>query len=122
MKNSKLLLCFLLSCFLSLLMCKTEEMQVATGEVSDIFPTTVKITGYIISAGDGIRKYGHCYAKTPDPTILDTKTEYGVTLGIGIYTSFLQGLEPGTKYYARAYISRNNITVYGKEINFTTAL
>ena len=95
-------------------------MQVATGSVSDVLHTTAKITGYIISAGNGIKQYGHCYSKTPSPTISDDRTEFGVAIGLGAFTSFLQGLEPGTKYYARAYVSRNDYTVYGVEINFTT--
>jgi len=96
-------------------------MKVTTGEASNILSTTAEITGYIISAGEGIKIYGHCYAKTPNPTILDTRTEFSVTIGLGSYTSFLQGLEPGTKYYTKAYLNCNNKTVYGIEINFTTA-
>ena len=32
----------------------------------------------------------------------------------------MQNLEPGTQYYVKSYISRDNITEYGAEINFTT--
>lgn len=97
------------------------DLKVETGEVSDILPTTARITGYILSGGDGIKKYGHCFAKNPDPQISGTKTEFTMTIGSGRYTSFLQNLEPGTQYYVKSYISRDNITEYGAEINFTTA-
>jgi hypothetical protein len=120
MKNNKLIISLLISYFLFPVSCTKQEMLVATGEVKNILPTTVEITGLILSAGDGIKKYGHCYAKTPNPTISDSKTEFTVTIGIGEFTSYLQDLEPGTKYYAKAYLTRDNIIVYGNEINFTT--
>jgi hypothetical protein len=95
-------------------------MLVETGEVSDIFSTSAKIKGEILSAGDFVKQYGHCFAKTPMPTISDSKTEFSAAIGTGSFTSFLQDLDPGTKYYVRAYSNCNNNTVYGKEINFTT--
>lgn len=121
MKNNKLFLYFLLSCFLFLSTCEKGDIQVATGEVSNILPTTAKITGQILSVGRGITNYGHCYDKTPNPTIANARTEFYVAIGVGSYTSFLQGLEPGTKYYIKAYVSRDNKIVYGSEISFTTA-
>ena len=112
---------YLLLYFLSFLPgCEMNDLKVETGEVTDILPTTARITGYILSAGDGIKRYGHCYGKTPDPQISGTKTEFILTIGSGRYTSFLQNLEPGTQYYVKSYISRDNITEYGAEINFTT--
>ena len=108
-------------CFLSFSQgCEMNDLKVETGEVTDILPTTARITGYILSGGDGIKKYGHCYGKIPDPKISGTKTQFTLTIGSGRYTSFLQNLEPGTQYYVKSYISRDNITEYGAEINFTT--
>jgi hypothetical protein len=120
MKNCKLLLCFLVLFFLFQTACKKEIMQVATGNVSDVLSTTAYISGFVYSAGDGIKKYGHCCAKNPNPTILDIKTEFGSAIGLGEFKSFLYGLEPGTKYYARAYINSGNAVLYGGEITFTT--
>ncbi len=121
MKRNKLYLYFLLLFFMFLITCKKENIKVETGEVSGILATTAKITGYIIGTGDGIKYYGHCYSKTPNPTILDSKTEFAMAIGLGVYTSFLQDLEPGVKYYAKAYLLRDNVAIYGNEINFTTA-
>ena len=39
---------------------------------------------------------------------------------IGIFTSNLSGLIPGTKYYARAYATNSVGTAYGNEISFIT--
>ena len=122
MKHNKLILYILLSGFLIMYGCEKEDIQVATGEVSEILPTTAKITGQILSVGRGVTNYGHCYARTPNPTIASTRTEFYVAIGIGTYTSFLQSLEPGTKYYIKAYVSRGDLTVYGSEVSFTTAV
>ena len=121
MKNIILLTFILLSLGLLFPGCEVNDFKVETGEVTDILPTTARITGYILSAGDGIKKYGHCYSKTPDPQISGTKTEFTMTIGTGRYTSFLQNLEPGTQYFVKSYISRDNITEYGAEIHFTTS-
>jgi hypothetical protein len=122
MKNSIPYLHILLSCFLFLSACEEGDIQVETGKVSDILPTTATITGQILSVGRGVTNYGHCYDKSPNPTIAQPRTEFYVAIGVGSYTSFLQGLEPGTKYYVKAYVSRGSLTVYGSEISFTTAL
>lgn len=121
MKNHKTKIYFLLPLLLLLTACEKGEILVETGEVSDILTTTATVTGNILSIGDGIKQYGHCYATTPRPAVSGSKTEYHATIGVGTYTSFLQGLEPGTKYYVRAYGSRDNIAVYGAEISFTTS-
>jgi len=122
MKHNKLILYILLSGFLIMYGCEKGDIQVATGELSEILPTTAKITGQILSVGRGVTNYGHCYSKTPNPTISSSRTEFTIAIGVGSYTSFLQGLEPGTKYYIKAYVSRGDLTVYGSEVSFTTAL
>jgi len=120
MKSEKLSLCFLLIILLLQVSCKREIMQVATGNVSKVLSTTVYISGHLISAGEGIKRYGHCISVNPDPTISDIKTEFYSTIGTGEFTSVLYNLEPGTKYYARGYITSGNDLVYGNEITFTT--
>lgn len=122
MKNKTLFLCFCFSSLFFLSACDEGEIRVATGDVTNILSTTANVTGEILSTGDGIKQYGHCYSKTPDPDVSDTRTEYYVTIGAGRYTSFLQGLEPGTKYYIKAYGSNDSETAYGAEISFTTSI
>ena len=121
MKNYKQIVYLLLVSFLIQITCKKEETGVSTGEVSDILCTTAEVKGYITSFGEGIRVFGHCYSKTPDPTVYDAKTTFGVAIGKGSFTSFLLNLEPGTKYYTRAYVVFNFIAKYSNEISFTTA-
>jgi len=121
MKNSKLIIYLFLAGFQFLTACEKDEIKVATGEATHILTTTAEVKGILLSIGNGIKFYGHCYAKTPGPTTLDPRTEYTGAIGVGEYTSFLQGLEPGTTYYVKAYISRYSTVVYGEEISFTTA-
>ena len=95
-------------------------MLVSTGTVSNILTTTADVSGKILDLGNGATQYGHCYSKTTNPTIADTKIDHS-SPALGDYTSALEGLEAGTKYYVKAYLSRGNNVVYGNEINFTTA-
>jgi len=122
MKNSKKFMFSLISFFIVLSACEKGEILIETGEVSDIFTTTATVTGNILSVGDGIKQYGHCYSTLPNPSFSDSKTEYHATIGTGTFTSYLQGLEPGVKYFVRAYGSLGNYVVYGNEVSFTTSL
>jgi hypothetical protein len=108
-----------MSGLLLLITCKKEEIRVETNSPFYITNTTAQVSGNILN-GAGAKQHGHCYARTPNPIVTGKRTELGVPATSGTFTSFLQGLEPGTKYYVKAYISGENTTVYGLEINFTT--
>lgn len=101
--------------------CKPEkEMAVSTGSVTEITSNSARITGQIIDLGEGIMQHGHCYGITPGVSISDSKTNLGTTTDIGDYSSDLNNLETGVKYYVNAYLSDGEKTVYGKEISFST--
>jgi uncharacterized protein (TIGR02145 family) len=123
MKNNKLILFFLIAGCLFFTTCKKVEkvMSVKTGIVTNILTNTADISGEILDLGDGVTQHGHCYAKTPNTNVNGVKKELGIPSGTGGFTSALEGLEPGTKYYIKAYCSRGKVTVYGSEINFITA-
>lgn len=120
MKNLKYFLYLLSICNLFQMACDKPVMKVLTGEVTDVYSTSARISGKILSDGEGAKYYGHCYSTNPDASIADAKTSSVVTIGIGNYSSFLEGLEPGTEYYARAYMRNDNNVVYGNEVTFTT--
>jgi hypothetical protein len=123
MNTNKLILFIIFSGCLFLTTCKKveKEILVTTGIVTNILTTSADVSGEIIDLGEGVTQHGHCYAKTPNTSVAGSKTEIGIPVGVGGFTSSLTGLEPGTKYYIKAYCSRGKITVYGSEINFTTA-
>ncbi len=83
--------------------------------------TSATVKGELMDVGEGITAYGHCWAKTSSPTTSGFKTEIMGDPPKQIeYTSELKGLAPATKYYVRAYIITNTVTLYGNEVNFTT--
>jgi hypothetical protein len=97
-----------------------KEMMVSTGEVSDILTTSAEASGLVIDLGEGSTQHGHCFAKTPNVTIEDSKTELGVPTSTGGFTERVVNLQAGSKYYIRAYLSNEKETVYGKEKSFST--
>jgi hypothetical protein len=125
MKNNTLKLFFLLFLVLCSVIpstCKKleKEMLVSTGEITNILTNSAEASGQVIDLGDGATQSGHCYAKTPNVNVDGSKTQLGVPAGTVDFTSQLTNLEAGTLYYIKAYLSNGNVTVYGKEISFTT--
>ena len=91
-----------------------------TNTVSNITATTAIIGGTISNdGGSDITGRGICWSTTLNPTILDSKTIDG--RGKGSFISSLIGLNPGEKYYARAYAINSIGVSYGNLITFTTA-
>jgi len=95
-------------------------MSVVTGEVTDITTNSAEVSGSIKVLGEDAIQHGHCYSKTPNPSIDNNRTQNGIPLSIGSYYSQIINLDPNTKYYVRAYMSNYQVAVYGEEINFLT--
>lgn len=93
MKNSKTVIFFLL---LSLMLsgCEKGEILVETGEVSDILTTTATVTGNILSIGDGIKQYGHCFATIPNPVVSGSKRSTMQPLEQGPIQASCRALNP----------------------------
>ncbi|AOW11013.1 beta strand repeat-containing protein [Flavobacterium gilvum] len=94
---------------------------VSTTIASFISQTTAVSGGNVTSeSGASIISRGVCWSNTTaTPTILNSKTVDGT--GLGIFTSSLAGLAPGTTYYVRAYATNSVGTSYGTAISFTTS-
>ncbi len=91
-----------------------------TAEVTAITATGAIASGNITNAGTpAYTVRGFYYATVANPAD-STKTTVAGT-GTGIFTATLSGLQPGTKYYIRAYAVNSNGIVYGNEVIFTTA-
>lgn len=121
MKGVKIILylCLLFLLF-ALTDCTKDELMVSTGIPSKILPTSAEISGSILVGGN-IKQYGHCYSKNHNPTVFDKRTELGIPPALGDYTSLLQGLDPSTTYYVKAYVSDKVSIVYGQEVSLKTA-
>ncbi len=92
---------------------------VTTNLVSNITDISASCGGNIISmGGSSITARGVCWSTSPNPTINDSHTEDGGSTGS--FTSNINGLNPFTTYYVRAYASNSHGTGYGSELSFTT--
>ncbi len=53
-------------------------MLVTTGAVSGISTNSAEASGDVIDLGAGATQHGHCYATTPNVTVIDSTTKLGV--------------------------------------------
>jgi hypothetical protein len=71
------------------------------------------------TGGTTVLDKGIVWSTTANPTIsLTTKKSFGA--GTESFSGTINGLEPSTVYYARAYATNNKGTSYGNEVSFTT--
>jgi hypothetical protein len=82
--------------------------------------TVAAVTGGFISSdgGSAVSARGVCWATTPNPTILNSKTIDGI--GTGLFTSNITGLITKTVYYIRSYATNSTGTSYGNQLVFMT--
>jgi uncharacterized protein (TIGR02145 family) len=90
-------------------------------DATSISDTSAITGGNIISEGGApVTARGVCWSLDEIPTILDAHTVDGI--GAGGYTSFLDSLSPGQKYYYAAYATNAFGTSYSRIDYFTTAV
>lgn len=102
-----------------------KALSVHTLPVTDITDTTATGNGIIIDTGIAtVTQHGHCWDETIFPTTTDSgsglwgKTSNGEGT-LGSFTSSLENLLAGQKYWARAYVTSTEGTVYGASASFT---
>lgn len=82
-----------------------------TMEVTNITVASAVSGGIITDDGGVIATSGVCWSTTPNPTTNNDKS----------YDGLIEGLQPSTKYYVRAFATNSAGTAYGNELNFTTS-
>jgi len=93
--------------------------SISTGNVTNIDITYSIIKAQIISDGkNGIIEKGICWNTTNNPTINNSKL--AIVSDSLTFTVKINGLQPNTTYYARAYATNKKGTGYGNVISFTT--
>ena len=76
--------------------------------------------GAVIRRGEGpVTDRGLCWSTSPNPTLNDPNLSKGS--GLGAYYAKIEGLDPDTTYYVRAYATNRGGTSYGASLRFTTA-
>ena len=95
-------------------------MSITTGDVENI-NYVATATGTIDNIGlFAVLQHGHCWSKiNSQPNIGDSKTQAGTASVAGGFNSQLTGIEVGTNYYIRAYITNEQTTEYGSVATFT---
>lgn len=99
--------------------------EVATGEVSDVTSNTAVVGGSVSNLGNvsRLKAHGHVWNTTGSPTLQNGEsTDLGELNTTTSFSSTLEDLEPGTKYYVKAYATNEKGTAYGSEVTFTTGL
>jgi uncharacterized protein (TIGR02145 family) len=93
---------------------------VTTDSISGITDSAATSGGHVTSQGGAsVTARGVCWSTSPSPTIANDTTSNGT--GTGSFTSSITGLTQSTTYYVRAYATHSGGTVYGNQVNFTTA-
>ena len=90
--------------------------------VTGLTPTSIKTGGEITSEGSGsVVVRGICWSLVKNPTIqnIDSITTDGK--GIGVFSSTISGLKPGTSYFIRSYATNNAGTGYGNQLTALVA-
>ncbi len=106
---------------------KCKKVQLTTPTVStyaqaeEVKQTEFTIKGDIVLTGGSIiLNHGHCWSTSQDPTILDSKTDFGQVSSVGSFSSQAKDLSPNTVYYVRAYATNAQGTAYSEQIAVTT--
>jgi len=102
---------------------KPRLIEVETIEVRDPTSTTATASGEIISLGEGISEYGHCWSTFSNPSyeLNHGKTTFGAAENTGTFTSYLDNLEENTLYYVCAYVvGENEPSRHGEVLEFRT--
>ncbi|NJO89903.1 MAG: hypothetical protein HC831_13865 [Chloroflexia bacterium] len=93
-------------------------MDTTTDDI-EISGTSVIAHGTLLDVGETtIVDHGHCWSRSPGPTIDDSHTDLGEKIEAGEFSSKLFGLIPGQKHYIRSYIYDGTNYIYGGELSF----
>jgi len=125
---------FIFSCFvIGLFACKKDNEnaypvaprpignipEIITFEITDITQNSAIAGGEVTSSGGLIvTSRGVCWSTGTKPTTYDFKVTGGA--GIGAFTCQINGLNPNTTFFVRAYAINKNGTAYGDTVSFTT--
>ena len=95
--------------------------QVTTSPVSGITASSAVCGGNITyDGGADITGRGVCWSTSPDPDLEDSfTTSYTGTVA---FITTMTSLQPGTKYYVRAYVKNSAWTIYGEQLTFNTKI
>ena len=93
---------------------------VTTTAISDITTTSATVGGNVVSdGGENVFDRGICFSTGTMPTISDNCLHMGQ--GTGIFSDVLNGLQPDSTYYVRAFAINSIGVAYGTVVSFIVA-
>lgn len=94
-------------------------ISISTLTISNISDTGATCGGNITyNSGSAVIARGVCWSTSVNPTLINPHSIDGT--GIGVFSSTLSSLLPGTMYFVRSYATNSVNTQYGNQISFTT--
>jgi len=94
-------------------------MIISTVGLEDISTNSAKVGNIKLNEGGAaVTNKGVCWNTTGNPTVSDSKTDEGE--GMEEFSSILDGLREGTRYFIRAYATNLYGTGYGEQFSFKT--
>ena len=98
----------------------TDIPKLNTLSATSISATSAISGGNITNDGGAtITARGVCWSTSSTPTILNSKTNDGISSGL--FSSSITGLTANTTYYVRAYATNSVGTSYGTQVSFRTS-
>ncbi len=102
-----------------LVFAQAPSTSVVTAMPTDITATSAVVGGTVtLPEGTHVFLRGVCWGTAPSPDIDGDHTTEGT--GIGSFSGTLEGLNPNTTYFVRAYAVSDHGLSYGNELSFTT--
>lgn len=116
------LLCFEMQSIWNYTVLKFSSLpQVSANLISNITQTSASTYVTVTDNGcSAITARGICWNATGSPTTNDFHKEETGAFGTGAFSTTLDGLAMGQKYYVRAFATNAVGTAYGEELTFTT--
>jgi len=94
--------------------------KISTSQVINVKSDSATVVGFVVAGGDGFSERGVVYNTQTGPTTDNSKVVFTDQVVKATFNVKLPGLAYATKYYARAYATNANGTIYGDEVTFTT--
>ena len=100
---------------------ETNKIEIGLTLINSFAQREAQVTTNITSlGGNQVLQHGHCWSLNQNPTVSDFISSRGILSQASSFTSTLNELLPGQKYYLRAYLQYQNGVVYGTELSFET--
>ena len=93
-------------------------IQINTSDFETSNTNSFKVKGNTTGLGSlKIMDYGHCWATSSNPNIINIKTSSGEHVGDVSFASSISNVKEDTTYYVRSYVKINESTIlYGNEL------